>query len=187
MQKVLFILGELNDDDIDWVIEVGKLKKVAENTVLIQEGQPIDTLYVLLKGKLTVSTIASGGKEIAILASGEIVGEMSFVDSRPPSATVRAIEPSLLLSLPRVDLATKLRQDIGFACRFYRALAVFLSNRLRVTVSQLGYNMTPTIGEDLPENGFSPETTDSIALARTRLDWLMRRLKGLEQEDGVMG
>ncbi|MBW4522112.1 MAG: cyclic nucleotide-binding domain-containing protein [Scytolyngbya sp. HA4215-MV1] len=180
MKKVLFILGELSDDDIDWVIAIGKREEVAANTVLIQEGQPIDTLYVLLKGKLTVSTIASGGKEIAILTSGEIVGEMSFVDSRPPSATVKAIEPSLLLSLPRTELATKLKQDVGFASRFYRALAIFLSNRLRVTVSQLGYNALPPVGEDLPETGFSPETTDSIALARTRLDWLMRRLRGLE-------
>ena len=179
MKKVLFILGELDDDDIDWVIETAVRQDIVAGTVLIREGHPIDTLYILLEGTLSVSVAAMGDREIAQLSSGDVVGEMSFIDTRPPSATVTATQPSLVLSLPREQLATKLRQDVGFASRFYRALAIFLSNRLRVTVNQLGYGsnnqfeMTVLTRDDLTR-----DAKDNVALAETRLDWLLRRLKG---------
>lgn len=179
MKKVLFILGELDDDDIDWILETATREEIAAGTVLIHEGQPINNLYILLEGTLAVCTAATGDREIAHLTSGEVVGEMSFIDTRPPSATVLAKEPCLVLSLPRQQLATKLRQDIGFASRFYRALAVFLSSRLRVTVKQLGFGSDAEINEDdLPFDELARDAKDNVALAKTRLDWLMRRLKG---------
>ncbi len=178
MQKVLFILGELDDDDLDWIIHTATQERVAANTVLIREGDPIDALYIVLEGKLIVSVEAMGGKEIAQLSSGEVVGEMSFVDSRPPSATVRALEDSVLLSIPRHQLADKLYLDVGFASRFYRALAVFLSDRLRGTVSRLGYGKESPFDEaNYVKQGFSPDVLDNLELAGTRFDWLLRRLR----------
>ena len=179
MKKVLFILGELDDDDIDWVIETAVRQDVVAGTVLIREGQPIDTLYILLEGTLSVSVAAMGDREIAQLSSGDVVGEMSFIDTRPPSATVTATQPSLVLSIPREQLATKLRQDVGFASRFYRSLAIFLSHRLRVTVNQLGYGSNNQFEmTDLSRDDLTRDAKDNVALAETRLDWLLRRLKG---------
>ena len=178
MKKVLFILGELDDDDIDWVLETAIRQEIAAGTVLIREGQPIDTLYILLEGALSVSVAATGDREIARLSSGEVVGEMSFIDTRPPSATVTAAQKSLVLSLTREQLATKLRQDVGFASRFYRALAIFLSNRLRITVNRLGDGNNQFETTELPRDDLTRDAKDNVALAETRLDWLLRRLKG---------
>lgn len=180
MKKVLFILGELSDDDVDWLIDNSSHETIAAGTVLIQEGQAIDTLYILLDGALTVSVEALGGQEVALLTSGEVVGEMSFVDDRPPSATVKAIEDSLVLSIPRQALSTKLHQDVGFASRFYRALAIFLSDRLRGTVSRLGYGKEPDHNERVArEQSLNPDVLDNLALGDTRFAWLLRRLKGM--------
>ena len=52
---------------------------------------------------------------IAILGPGEIVGEMSFVDARPPSATVKALEDSTVFSLSKPRLNAKLAADPGFS------------------------------------------------------------------------
>lgn len=179
MEKVLFILSELDDDDIDWILETGKREEVIAGTVLIHEGKPINAVYVLLEGELSVLTHALGDRELAHLLSGEVVGEMSFIDTRPPSATVRAKTDALVLSIPRDQLALKLKQDVGFASRFYRALAVFLSHRLRVTVSHLAYieeSRVPPITK-LPEEDMAEEMKNGVTIARNRLDWMLRRLK----------
>jgi bacteriocin-type transport-associated protein len=183
MQKVLFILGELDDDDIDWMLEIGDRKEVQAGTVLIHQGHPTDALFILLEGSCSVTTSSTDGREIAVLRSGEVIGEMSFIDTRPPSATVKARENSLVFSIPQAQLATKLRQDVGFASRFYRSLAVFLSNRLRVTVSQLGGTSSeiPNGEIDLPDAELAKDAKDNVAIARTRLDWLLRRLKGSDE------
>lgn len=177
MQKVFFILGELSDDDVDWIIQTARWEEVVANTILIEEGKPIDALYILLNGTLTVSVSAIDGKQIATLSSGEVVGEMSFIDFRPPSATVRAVEDSLVLSISRTELAEKLQYDIGFASRFYRSLAVLLSIRMRDLVSQLGYGKAQSSDEDIQIEQLNPNVLDNIALAKTRFDWILRRHK----------
>lgn len=174
MRKVLFFLGELTDQDIDWLITTGQRQEIPLATTLITEGKTVDTLYIVLDGELIVSTAAMGGKEVARLGSGEVVGEMSFVDSRPPSATVTADEEAVVFAIPRALLAEKLHQDDGFAARFYRALAAFLSSRLRTTVGQLGYE----------KSGVSSGTSDGTEVLSAsaqamleRLEWLLQRLR----------
>ena len=177
MKKVFFLLGELDDEDIDWMISTGLREEVVAGTVLIAEGQPIDTLHILLEGTLSVSVNALEGKTIARLTSGAVVGEMSFADARPPSATVMAVENSLVLSIPRHQLVEKLKQDEGFASRFYRAIAIFLSTRLRGTVRYLGYAKGQLVNEDNNSEDLSPEMLDNVPLAKARFDWLLRRLR----------
>ncbi|MEW6496964.1 MAG: cyclic nucleotide-binding domain-containing protein, partial [Cyanobacteriota bacterium] len=172
MKKVFFLLGELVDDDIDWMVSTGIRQEVPAGTVLIEEGQPIDTLLILLEGTLSVSVSALEGKTIARLTSGAVVGEMSFADARPPSATVQAVETSLILSIPREALEEKLRKDEGFASRFYRAIAIFLSTRLRGTVRYLGYAKGQLLQEDNTSDDLSPEIIDNVPLAKARFDWL---------------
>lgn len=174
MKKVLFILGELSDDDIDWLIQTGVREEVAAGTVLIYEGKPVDALYILLDGTLVVTISALEGRQIARLSSGDVVGEMSFVDARPPSATVQTLEQSLVLAVPRAALTEKLAQDIGFASRFYRALAILLSSRLRGTVRQLSDDRHP------PDREVDLLASENVTLAEARFEWLLRRLKGGE-------
>src|SRR5262245_60948864 len=120
MRKVLYILGELSDTDVEWLIATGTKQNLDAEQILIEQGTPITTLYIVLDGQLWVGTVRSGrDNEVARLGTGEIVGEMSFVDSRPPSATVKALTPSVVLAIPRPVLVAKLQQDAEFASRFY--------------------------------------------------------------------
>jgi CRP/FNR family transcriptional regulator, cyclic AMP receptor protein len=172
MKKVLFILGELSDDDVHWLMSHGNTSEILPDTILIREGQPVDTLYILLEGTLAVSTLALTGREIARLSSGEVVGEMSFIDDCPPSATVRAIERSRVLAIPRFQLAEKLQQDVGFASRFYRALAILLSSRLRGTVEQLGSSREPRELELA-----DARRHETVAIAEARFNRLLQQFK----------
>lgn len=173
MQKVLFILHELNDDDVDWLIQVGSRTELPPGTILINEGQPADTLYILLEGALVVSVSALEGRQIARLATGEVVGEMSFIDSRPPSATVQTLEESVVLAIPRTQLAVKLQEDVAFASRFYRALAILLSHRLRGTVKQLSDEPLKPNSQDSDSD--SGDIQVGSAIARARLSRILQQ------------
>ena len=179
MRKVLFILSELADGDVDWMIENGTKTSYPGGSVLIQEGKPIEVLYVLLDGQLAVSLAALEGKQVALLQSGEILGELSFLDSRPPSATVTAVDNVSVLRIPRSRLTAKLEQDASFAARFYRALGVFLASRLRHSQQRLGYENDRILDDELEhEDELDPELLDSVALAGARFNWMLKRLRG---------
>lgn len=128
MPKGLIILGDLQDQDLIWLATAGTVRKVDSGTVLITQGQPVDDLFFVTDGTVVVEIC---GREVVTLGIGEILGEMSFVEKRPPGATVRAKTDCRVLAIPRTDLLAHFRQNQAFAARFYRALAVFLSDRLR--------------------------------------------------------
>ena len=131
MRKVLYIFGLLTDGDAEWMARTGQKRHLVDGEVVIREGVPIDWIVLLLEGTLRVS--AQGFGDIARVGVGEIVGEVSLVDSAPPSATVTAEGECLALFIDKARLKHKLDSDIAFGSRFYRALAVFLADRLRAT------------------------------------------------------
>lgn len=129
MRKALYILGDLEDRDLIWLSRAGTVRSLAPGETLISAGREIAELYFVTDGRLAVTT--GSGEAVAILSLGEVVGEMSFVEKRPPVASVAAIEESRVLAVPRGAILAEFERDTGFAARFYRALAVFLSDRLR--------------------------------------------------------
>ena len=143
MRRALYILGELSDEDIVWLAGEGARLEVESGHVLIRAGEPVDTLYLVIDGQLLVTL--PGGQRLAELGPGDIVGEMSLVEKRPPAVSVSSAGPCELLAVPHAALREALRSNLGLAARFYRALSIFLSDRLRGTVSRLGYGAS---GED---------------------------------------
>lgn len=178
MKKALYMLAEFNDRDFDWLLGAGKKKSVATGGILIHEAEPTDAFYLILTGKFAVCTEALDRTEIARLSAGEIVGEMSFIDTRPPSATVKALEDSLVWVIPRSKLHAKLLQDVEFASHFYHAIAMFLSDRLRSTVSRLGFDKEFPL-DDEDEKNINPQTAENLDLAKARLNWILNRLISL--------
>ena len=183
MRKVLFILGQLSDGDVEWFSRAGVRRKLREGEVLVEQGRRIDALYIVLDGRLSVSLAGHG--EIARRASGEIIGEMSLVDARPPAATVAALEDAVVLAVPQAALEAKAAADPAFAARFYRALATFLSDRMRGTLLRLGY------GDDRePDEGTAPEdelddnVLDNVSLAGARFDRMLKQLLGASAPPG---
>ncbi len=175
MRKALYFLGILNDSDIDWLISAGHRREVPAGGAIIHEGQPLDSVFLVVNGAFSVRVRAVANREIARLMSGEFMGEMSFVDQAPPSATVQAEEPSFVLEIPRRRLNAKLAEDTGFAARFYRALSMFLASRLRAAnTAQAG---SAGNRQDEPDDEMNFDALDNISMAGARFDWIQRRLR----------
>jgi len=174
MRKALYLLGILNDVDIDWLAANGSIRVVRAGETLIHEKKPIESLYLLLDGELSITVGGPSAQQLAILYPGEIVGEISFVDSRPPSASVTAVRGSKLLMIHRDVISAKLEKDQAFAARFYRALAKFLADRLHVTVGRFGYGSAQ---QDADPDELPDSDMDQVDLAAVRIDKLMRRLQ----------
>lgn len=199
LRDMLFVLAELHDSDIDWMIACGVPQKIPANQVVIHETSPVDALYIILSGRMSLcvsddernplvrafAAIEGNeiiGREIARLSKGEIVGETPFIDGRLPSTTVKAIEDSIVLSISRHQLALKLQQDIGFSSRFYKIISILMSNRLQEILSRIGYGRR-VYSQGLPldknaeyEDELNISVLDKMALAGKRFDWMIERM-----------
>ncbi len=176
---MLYILGELDDDDVEWLLASGQRLHLTAGEVLIHEAQEPSALFLVLDGALSVSATRAGDVELARMGRGTLAGEMSFVDGLPPASTVRALEDTVVLAVPRNLLADRLRADAVFAARFYRAIARLLSQRLRAgNLARVG-GRAPLLDETIQE----PDEIDVIGLetaflAGRRFDRILTRLLG---------
>ncbi len=173
MRKVLYILGELEDSDLQWMVDAGTLRQVSPGTAIIEEDVPLFHTFIVVAGELAVTR---GGTEIARLGSGEIVGDMSLLDSRPPVATVTAVEDATVFAIPQQTLRSKLAGDNGFAARFYRALCIFLANRVSRMNVMVNAIAAPQSESDQMDE-ISPDTLENVALAGARFDWFLKRIR----------
>ena len=175
MRKVLHLMAALSDTDVEWLSAHGRVHHVLKGTTIIQQGQPFEALMVLLEGQLSVRLGEHDGYEIATLYPGEVLGEISFVDERPPSASVVVVHNSHVLAIDRETLRAKLEGESGFAARFYRGLALFLASRQRATTAHLGYGR----GSSGPQEAEAVEGSEleGISIAARRFDEMLRRLR----------
>lgn len=169
MKRVLFFLGQLDDRDVEWMINNGNKIELGVGEKLIQKGNFIDSLYILLSGQLSVCSDNEDKDDIAILGVGEVVGEMSFLESRPPSVSVVAKKASVVYKITREAIESRLSSNPDFRANFYYALALFLSNRLRKTTDQLGYG-TPE-EEDLIDT----KVLDGVSQAGSRFGQILHK------------
>jgi CRP/FNR family transcriptional regulator, cyclic AMP receptor protein len=172
MRKVLYILNKLSDDDVEWLSLAGDRQLLDVGTTLIRQGEPIEALIFVLDGQVSVSIEGLG--EVALLGSGEILGEMSLVDESPPSATVTVVAPTQILAVDKQRLVDRLESNAAFAARFYRAIAMFLSIRMRSTVQRLGYGNAPASSEEELDLAL----LDTVHIAGARFDRMIKQLLG---------
>jgi CRP/FNR family transcriptional regulator, cyclic AMP receptor protein len=86
---------------------------------IVAEGEPSQSLYILLSGRAKVQRSDSEGKEVilAVLMSGEFFGEMSLIDDAPRSASVITLESCDFLAINKENFKAMLTQnaDLGMA------------------------------------------------------------------------
>ena len=174
MRKVLFIFSVLSDGDVEWLAQAGQRVHVDPGAVLIPLGSRIDYLYFVLEGRLAIKT--KSGDPIALLESGEIIGEMSLVDPAPTSVSVEVVADTTLLRIADAVLREKLALDPGFASRFYRALCVFMADRLRSTTQRMGYGAASDDAHSKDE--LNDDLLDNVHLAGARFERMLKRLAG---------
>lgn len=178
MHKLLYIFGLLTDLDIHWIARAGARRRLKDGDSLIERGKPLESVFLVLEGELVVSTKHAGA--IARRGAGEIVGEMSLVDSAPASATVVADGESLILSLSKNMLQQKLAADLGFGFRFYKGLAIVLADRLREMQEQAlshGHYLTAELKGEI-----DGVIVRQFSSAGERFDRMLRVLKDIDAD-----
>ena len=101
----------------------GTIRTFPRNTIIINEGDPADSLYVILQGQVRFFAADAEGKEVVLStqAEGEYFGEM-MLDDGPRSASAMTLAPSRFLIVPKADFRRFLLQKPEFTLRMVEKL-----------------------------------------------------------------
>ena len=130
------LFAGFTDEQLAMLAAVITRRGVPRGAMLMAEGDPTDSLYIVLSGRLKVMMSDSDGKEVilSLIGPGEFFGEMGLIDDSPRSASVVTIEPCELLSISKRDFKKCLAENFEMSMAVMRGLV----RRLREADRKIG-------------------------------------------------
>ncbi len=130
-------------------------KNYSARDVIFKEGDPGDSAYLIEEGCVEVSVSST---QQTRLNKGELFGEIALIDQQPRTATVRAIEDTVLIPIPRQLVKERLEKTDPVV----RHLLLTILERYRATRSQPASDPART-------DAFGRDTTRGDATHQLRL------------------
>jgi CRP-like cAMP-binding protein len=131
------LVTRLSDEQLERFARAGELELFHPGEDVVVQGTLGDSLYLVVRGRLEVR-IAGSERALATLEGGEFFGEMSLLEPAQRSATVRAVEDSVLFRVPQFALANLLQDDPVALNLVLVKIVRVLSERLRRTNQLVG-------------------------------------------------
>jgi CRP/FNR family cyclic AMP-dependent transcriptional regulator len=134
--KAVPLFTSFPEDQLRMLTTVVTRRSLPRSTTVMASGDPTDSLYIVLSGRLKVMMSDAEGKEVilSILTAGEFFGEMGLIDDAPRSASVVSIEPCELLSIAKRDFKKCLAENFEMTQAVMRGLV----RRLRDADRKIG-------------------------------------------------
>lgn len=123
------LLARLSSEDVRSLAQRGRVRNYSASSVLFHEGEPGDSLHVVVEGRVRIAVVSATGEEatVAYVGPGDCVGEFAIFDGRPRSATAIASERTKTFVVTRDGFVEWLTERPAAAL----ALLETLSLRLR--------------------------------------------------------
>ncbi len=128
------LFDHLEPKDVEWLHTVGTERALGPGDSLVDRGEDLEAIYVVLSGLLSTEP---GFRPGVPFSPGAIIGEFSFLDGHPASAVVTAVESSRVLRIARGDITEYIQKQPTFGVRFYKAMGWIVATRLRRVLEQL--------------------------------------------------
>lgn len=182
----------VSEPDREALVSVMQRKHYAKGEVLFRHGDPGDSMFIILSGRVRIFTQDADGNEFTIRYLTEMFGEFAMLDNRPRSAAADAADDLDVLMLHRDDFIAFLRERPVVGLSLMRNLVervryttTYLQQVMEATrqLSQGNYEHTREFVHD--DTGTEAEIQELISTfiqmvqgVRTREDTLRRALDG---------
>ena len=133
----LHILRRVCPESVVGMLERCPIRILEPGETLLEAGQTNQTMFMILSGKLSVHLETRESEPVAMIETGQTVGEISVIDDSPASAHVVAAVRTILLA---VNEETFWRL-VGASHEFASNLLLLLSERMRQSNNTLSENV----------------------------------------------
>jgi len=114
----------LDENQVDELLNASQLLRFGIGEVIIKQGQPGDSMFIILSGQAVVSvSVGTTETVVATIHAGDHFGEMSLLTGEPRSATVTAQTDCETCEIPKSLVASLLQKNTGLLQQLSELLA----------------------------------------------------------------
>lgn len=125
LQKVS-LFSELSEAQLEFLSARSTARTYAKGSVIVNEGDEGNALFVILSGAVKTYLCDEKGKEVVLSTQGpgEYFGDLALFDGTPRSASVAAMEPCKLMVISKGLLKEALAEKPEIALVLLKGLAI---------------------------------------------------------------
>ena len=176
----------LSEESVEPVASRLETVTLPRGRVVFNEGEPGDSLYIVLQGKIKLSRRAPDGREnvLAVMGPSDQFGELSVFDPGPRTATATAVTDVKLAKMPQAVLRPWLEAHPEIGERLLHVLARRL-RRTNDSLSDLVFSDVPgRVAKALLDlaDRFGRPATDGVLVAHELTQEELAQLVGASRE-----
>ncbi len=145
------LLAACEPAELDDLLERARIEFAPKKQVLMNQGDPGDSVIILVTGTARVDMVASNGRQIVLdyLGPGTVLGEIAVLDEGDRTATVTMIDDGSLMHLSRRDCLDFIERNPPVAIRMLREMARRLRQMNDTLESDRAYSAGPRLARYL--------------------------------------
>lgn len=125
VEKILYLQGvslfsDVPGNELMPLAMRAQVIRLGPGDVVFREGDPGDSLFVVFHGQIALQ---AGGRALAVLGEGEVVGELAMLDEAPRNVTASAVGEADVLRVSTEDFRNAVQDTTEFANRVISVLA----------------------------------------------------------------
>ncbi len=141
--KQTLLFQDLTEEELVEIILIGQVFGFKKDQVIFREGEPGDTLYLIIDGSVRISKMSNNSEEaLTILEGRSFFGEMTLFDKEPRSAWAIAHEECHVFAIQADALFTVFEKNRSIGYKFMWAFCLTLAKRLRMTNEKFNIMMS---------------------------------------------
>lgn len=131
----VFIFESLPEKILARIAAVCSIKQLDRGETLFVDGQPARAFFIIVSGQVKIFKLAADGNEhiLHIQKQGDLLAEAIIFDFETYPAYCQAIEPTVLIRIPKLEFLSLLKQFPDMMLKILNAY----SKRLRLLVSKI--------------------------------------------------
>lgn len=112
--KDMDLFSNLSEIEKERVNEIAKPKEYEKNSILFENGEVLDTVYLIRKGSVKLYKYSEDGKEIVldIRKSGDVIGEINLFANQEQLCNAMTLEETLICECNKNDFLILLNNPV---------------------------------------------------------------------------
>ncbi|MDH5751490.1 MAG: cyclic nucleotide-binding domain-containing protein [Deltaproteobacteria bacterium] len=123
------VFGGFSDTELVRLLRIARTKNFPAGTKIFAEGDPGDSMYVIVAGKLEIRKIINGQEKVLVyMKPGDCFGEMAIIEQVPRMADAVAVQDCTVIEVH--ESVVNNNEDV-LSLKLVRQIAILLAKKLR--------------------------------------------------------
>lgn len=153
LRQLSRLMRVLSDEELERLVPLLTERRFKPRQIIYAAGEPVERVYLLLKGTVKIYQVAENGKEVIvdIVGKGGVVGDMAIVEGTERTTSAQALEETVAVSISWEDFSHVMHSSPRLAFAMAELMAGRLAGMQRTLMNMVSKPVSARLADTLTQ------------------------------------